>query len=338
MTASFRSPRPFVALAAVAGLGAGFGSPTHAQQTGPTTEPPPAPAPGTSAPLSGTSSGAESASDVKPATQPLGGVGFTLRMYEPDPPAPPASDAAGGGDTHELAKQLQNPIANLVSVPFQFNYDRGIGPKDADRWTLNIQPVIPFSVSEEWNLITRTIVPVISQESIADGLDSDLGLGDTTQSFFFSPKAPVGGWILGGGPVALWPTGTEPRLRSESLGFGPTFVALKQDSGWTYGALANHIWSVTNSDDHEQVNSTFLQPFLSYTWPTATTVAINTESSYNWTNEEWTVPLHLLVRQVARPWGQPMQFELAATYYADAPDQGPEGWGLRFAITFVFPK
>jgi hypothetical protein len=99
--------------------------------------------------------------------------------------AAPAKD-----DSHELAKKLQNPIASLISVPFQLNFDTGFGPKDADRATLNIQPVIPFSLNEEWNLITRTIVPVIYQDSLADGLSSDFGLGDTTQSFFFSPKNP----------------------------------------------------------------------------------------------------------------------------------------------------
>lgn len=270
---------------------------------------------------------------------------FKLNFQPEDPGAAAASSKTEPGlqaapaehDSHELAKKLQNPIANLISVPLQFNYDTGFGPNDADRLTLNIEPVIPFSIGEDWNLITRTIVPVIYQESLADGLSSDFGLGDTTQSFFFSPKEPIGGWILGAGPVALWPTGTSPRLRSESLGFGPTLVALKQQHGWTYGALVNHIWSVTDSDDHEQVNNTFLQPFLSYTWPTGTTLAVNTETSYDWSREEWTVPLHGILKQFVKLGGQPMQFEIAGTYYADAPDNGPE-WGVRFTITFVFPK
>ena len=176
---------------------------------------------------------------------------------------PGGRSAPAPGDSSELAKKLSNPVADLISVPFQLNYDEGFGPKDGGRFTLNVQPVVPLTLTDNWNLIVRTIVPIIYQESIADGVDSDFGLGDTVQSFFFSPKEPVGGWILGAGPVALWPTGTEPRLRSESLGFGPTAVALRQTKGWTYGALANHLWSVTNSADHEQVNATFLQPFVS---------------------------------------------------------------------------
>lgn len=336
--------------AAVALLGAVVGMPASAQQSWPSSvlapssaEPWEAPATGVDLqlsrleflsarpsqpePLSSTELRVASQGDLVLNSQPEDG-----RMAPSTLQAAPAKD-----DSHELAKKLQNPIASLISVPFQLNFDTGFGPKDADRATLNIQSVIPFSLDEEWNLITRTIVPVIYQDSLADGLSSDFGLGDTTQSFFFSPKEPIGGWIIGAGPVALWPTGTSPRLRSESLGFGPTLVALKQEHGWTYGALVNHIWSVTDSDDHEQVNNTFLQPFLSYTWPTATTLAVNTETSYNWSREEWTVPLHLILRQFAKPGGQPMQFEIGGTYYADSPGGGPE-WGLRFTITFVFPQ
>jgi hypothetical protein len=249
--------------------------------------------------------------------------------------APPAP--AQGGDAEALAKKLSNPVSDLISVPFQFNYDEGFGPNDAGRLTLNIQPVIPISISEDWNLILRTIVPVIYQDSIANGIDSEFGLGDTVQSFFFSPKDPIGGWIIGAGPVALWPTGTDPILRSENLGFGPTIVALRQEKGWTYGALANHVWSVYNSDSHEEVNATFLQPFLAYTWPTATTLTLNTETTYDWTAEEWNVPIALLVSQVVKIGDQPVQFQFGGRFYAESPDGGAE-WGLRFTITLLFPK
>lgn len=259
---------------------------------------------------------------------------FTLQPGEPPSEAPAPAES---GDASDLAKKLSNPVADLISLPIQFNYDEGFGPKDAGRFTLNIQPVVPFSISEDWNLITRTIVPIIHQDSIADGVDSDTGLGDTLQSFFFSPKDPIRGWIIGAGPVVLWPTGTEPRLRSESFGIGPTAVALRQSNGWTYGALANHVWSVTNSDDHEQVNATFVQPFLSYTWSTATTLAVNTESSYDWNTSEWNVPLNLSVSQVLRIGGQPVSLSVGGRYYAETPDDGAE-WGIRFTLTFLFPK
>lgn len=253
----------------------------------------------------------------------------------PDMPAGEPPPAASG--MNDLAKKLNNPIADLISIPFQFNYDEGFGPKDAGRMLLNIQPVIPFSISEDWNLITRTIIPVIYQDAPAQGLDSEFGLGDVTQSFFFSPKFPVGGWIIGGGPVVLWPTGTEPELRNESFGLGPTIIALRQEHGWTCGALVNHLWSVTDSDDHDPINATFIQPFLAYTWPTATTISFNTEATYDWHDSEWTIPLNLMLSQILKLGSQPISLQIGGRYYAESPGGGPE-WGLRFALTLMFPK
>ena len=140
----------------------------------------------------------------------------------------------------DLAKQLANPIASLISVPFQSNYDCCFGPNDASRYLLNIQPVIPITLNPDWNLITRTIIPVVSMGSPAPTISSSTGLGDTTQSFFFSPSQLVNGVAWGVGPVFLWPTGNSV-FGSQKWGAGPTVVILRQDSGWTYGALVNHI-------------------------------------------------------------------------------------------------
>lgn len=244
---------------------------------------------------------------------------------------------AQDGSHADLAKELNNPVASLVSVPFQLNWDTGIGPKDADRVTLNVQPVIPFSLNEDWNLISRTILPITYLDSTADGVSSAFGLGDTVQSLFFSPKAPVGGWILGGGPVLLLPTATEDVFKSKQWGLGPTAVALRQEGGWTYGALANHIWGLNNPDDREQVSSTFLQPFLVYTTPTAVSYSLNSESSYDWKSEQWTVPINASVSKLTSIGDQKVSFQLGGRYYADAPAGGPD-WGLRFNVTLLFPK
>jgi len=264
----------------------------------------------------------------------------TLRSPSRPPTLVPPAAAARGADAQdekaELAKKLQNPIASLVSVPVQNNWDFGIGPADAMRYTANIQPVTPFSISTDWNLIVRTIIPVIYAEEPVKGFGNKFGLGDITQSFFFSPKEPVGGWILGAGPVALWPTETDSALGTGKWGAGPTVVALRQDHAWTYGILANQIWSYAGWGD-QNVNATFLQPFVGYTTKTLTTFTVNTESTYDWQARQWTVPINFMVQQLVKIGKLPIAFQLGYRYYADKPNGGPD-WGLRFTITFLFPK
>jgi hypothetical protein len=259
-------------------------------------------------------------------------------------PAGVVSSGTGGtGDdakaaAAELAKKLANPVASLISVPIQNNWDFGIGPANAMRYTANIQPVIPFTLNKDWNLITRTIIPVIYADSPVAGGSSKFGLGDTVQSLWLSPKAPTdSGWIWGAGTVLLWPTSTDDMLGVGKLGAGPTALALKQVNGWTYGALFNHLWSYAGQGSNPDVNATFLQPFVSFTTKSFTTYALNTESTYDWANSQWTMPLNAMVSQLVKIGGKPVQFTLGARYYAVKPDDGPE-WGLRFAVTFLFPK
>jgi hypothetical protein len=248
-----------------------------------------------------------------------------------------SSDGPERGDAAELAGQLVNPISNLISVPFQFNLDKGLGQTDADRWLLNIQPVVPFDLTEDWNLISRTIVPFIDLESPVVGGKDVSGVGDIVQSFFFSPKAPTAnGWIWGAGPVLLLPTGKD-EFTADQWGLGPTFVALKQQNGWTYGGLMNHIWGIDAPSDREDVNATYMQPFLAYTTPDAWTYALVAESTYDWTAEEWTVPVNLQVSKLTHFGKQPVSLQAGYRHYLDKPSGGPD-WGLRFTVTFLFPK
>ncbi len=240
-------------------------------------------------------------------------------------------------DEAELAKELQNPVASLISVPMQSNWDFGIGSTNAMRYQLNVQPVIPFSLNQEWNLITRTIVPIVHAESPVAGGGTRSGLGDILQSFFFSPSRPINGWIVGAGPVFLYPSATDKALGGEKWGGGPTVVLLRQDSGWTYGLLANHVESFAGAGSRADVSATFLQPFLSYTFKTYTTLGLNTESTYDWENKRWTVPLNATVAQLLKLGGQPIQFTLGGRSYVDRPAGGPD-WGLRFVVTLLFPK
>ncbi len=239
----------------------------------------------------------------------------------------------------ELAKKLSNPVASLISVPLQYNYDKNIGPKDdGSRSVLNIQPVWPFSLNADWNLITRTIIPLVDQHDIPVKGEHDSGLGDILQSFFFSPKEPVGGWILGAGPVLLYPSATDSLLGGEKWGVGPTVVALQQTNGWTYGILANHLESFEGKDDRAYISSTFLQPFVSYTTKTKTTIGLNTESTYDWHNSAWSVPVNFTVGQLFKIGKLPMQLTAGVRYWAESQDNGPEGFGARLVLTFLFPK
>lgn len=251
-----------------------------------------------------------------------------------------ATTSAANDDAASLAKKLSNPIAALISVPFQFNWDSNLGPNDdGDKFYLNTQPVIPVSISQDWNMISRTIVPLVYTTDLAPGVDDKFGLGDILQSLFFSPKAPgPGGIIWGLGPVALVPTATDDSLGGEKWGAGPTGVALMQKGRWTIGALANHIWSFAGNEDRDEINATFLQPFLSYTTPKAWTMTLNTESTYDWNSENWSVPVNAQVSKLFKIGKQPVSLGGGLRYWAESPDGGPEGLGARVVFTLLFPK
>ena len=171
---------------------------------------------------------------------------------------PPATD-----DKAALAKKLSNPISDLVSVPFQFNWDQGVGPDDQTRFTLNVQPVIPFSVGEKTSLVMRVIVPFVSQPPLFPGGEPTGGVSDILTSFFVAPN--TGGLIWGVGPVFSLPSTAEPTLGTEKWSAGPTFVVLKQSGAATYGMLWNQIWSFSGNPERADVDQMFVQPFFAVT-------------------------------------------------------------------------
>lgn len=250
-----------------------------------------------------------------------------------------AANAVAQENADTLAKQLSNPVASLISVPFQYNVDFDIGSEQGDKHYLNLQPVIPLGLNESTNLITRVIMPVIYQDDVFGNSGSQFGLGDMTPSFFFSPKEPVHGWILAAGPVLLLPTATDELLGAEKWGAGPTALALQQTAeGWTYGALVNHIWSFAGDDDRADVNATFLQPFLTCTTPTQWTFALNIESTYDWEAEQWSVPVNVNASKLLRLGNQLVSLGGGLRYWVDSPDSGAEGLGFRMTVTLLYPR
>lgn len=261
------------------------------------------------------------------------GVGSVLAANS----SPGQAQAPAATEAQELAKKLSNPVASLISFPMQSNFDFGMGTGSGWRYTLNVQPVIPIKLSQKWNLISRTIIPIIHQGNVTGPNTSESGLGDTVQSLFFSPnKSEPFIWAVG--PVVLIPTATNAKLGAQKWGLGPTALVLKQKKGWTYGMLANHIWSVAGKSNRAEVNATFVQPFVSFTNKQAWTYSINTESTYDWNGHSWSIPINPFISKLVRFGKQPVSFGGGLKCWVTTPTGGPEGCGLRVVVTALFPK
>lgn len=239
-------------------------------------------------------------------------------------------------DADELAKQLANPVASLISVPLQENIDFGYR-NDGWKSTTNFQPVIPISISDDWNLISRTIVPYVKQKDITRVGQSQNGLGDILATAFFSPKEPTAsGLIWGVGPALSLPTGASGITADRWL-LGPSAVFLKQVGPWTLGALVNHVEDIGGSGNAD-ISATFLQPFASWGGlGGGQTVSFNFEGTYDWKGSQWTLPLNVVYTKVSK-WGdQLVSYGVGGRVYLERPNGGPD-WGLRFIVTFLYPK
>jgi outer membrane putative beta-barrel porin/alpha-amylase len=246
-------------------------------------------------------------------------------------------------DAAALAKAAQNPIADMISVPFQYNANFKTGPLEKTQSVLNIQPVYPIDLNSEWNLITRTIVPLIWQPEFVAGEGRENGIGDIQFSAFLSPKQPTaGGWILGAGVVAQLDTASDDRLGQGAWGLGPTAVALRIDGKWVYGGLFNNIWSVSRDDNRAKVNQMLFQPFINYNFPDhpGRYLSFSPIITANWEasgGDRWTVPLGIGIGQIMRFGKQPVNLQAAAYYNVARPDFAPQ-WNLRLQAQFLFPK
>ncbi len=253
-----------------------------------------------------------------------------------------AQEAAPPGVTPEadLATKLANPVSSLISVPLQSNFDFHIGPDDEGwRYQLNVQPVVPIALGEDWRMVARTILPVIYQDDIFPGAGDQFGLGDITEEIFFVPSQPLIEHVtIGVGPAILIPTATDDLLGAEKLGLGPNAIVLMQQSGWTVGLLANHIWSIAGDDDRSDVSTTFLQPFINFTTADAWTYGVNTESSYDWEGDNWSVPINVFASKLLTIGTQRVSLGGGVRYWAESPDSGPKDFGARITFTLLFPE
>jgi hypothetical protein len=242
----------------------------------------------------------------------------------------------GENETDELARAVQNPVASLISVPFQNNTNFNFGPREKTQNVLNIQPVWPFELTADWNLITRTIVPVISQPAFTPSQDRENGLGDTVFSAFLSPR-DSGQWIWGAGPALLLPTSTDDRLGAGEWGAGPSAVFLTMRGPWVVGSLFSNVWSFTDDKD---VNLFTWQPFVNYNMDGGWYLTSSPIVTANWeadSDDTWTVPFGGGIGKVFRIGNQPMNVSAASYYNVEKPDFGAD-WQMRLQIQFLFPK
>ena len=241
----------------------------------------------------------------------------------------------------ELAKLAQNPVGNLISVPFQNNTNVNMGPLKGTQDVLNIQPVIPISVNSDWNIITRTIVPVISQPAFSTSTERVNGIGDVQFTAFLSPANP-GNWIWGVGAITQLPLHSNAALGNDNWGLGPTAVVLHLEKGspWVYGALANNVWSLGNSSTSPSYNNGLIQPFLNYNLPGGTYFTSAPIITANWksaNSQRWTVPLGGGVGKIFHIGKLPVNTQVSAYYNVVRPDYGPN-WQFRVQAQLMFPK
>jgi len=241
--------------------------------------------------------------------------------------------------TEELAKESQNPIADLISVPFQNNTNFNVGRLGNDQNILNIQPVIPFKLNENWNLITRWIMPVVYQPALFPGDSSDFGLGNFNPSFFFATTA--GSNVTWGvGPALLLPTNTDKRLGPDKWGAGPSGVIVWTPGNWVAGALVNNIWSFAGDSSDPDVNQFLLQYFVNYNMARGWYLVSAPVITADWTRDSgdrWTLPLGGGVGRVFKIGAQPVNMSLQAYDNVITPKGGAD-WQLRFQVQLLFPK
>jgi hypothetical protein len=270
----------------------------------------------------------------------LGSLAIAIGLTSASAALAEEPSAADEEKTEELAKAAQNPVANLISVPFQFQSNFGVGPYHQPQGVLNIQPVIPIPINDDWNLITRWITPVIAQPRLSPTDGREFGLGDVNPSFFLSPSKPSeGGIIWGVGPTFLLPTATDKNLGNHRWGAGPSAVVLTIKGPWVVGVLANNIWSFASTGKGSNVNQMLIQPFANYNFPHGWYLTSSPIITANWlaSGAKWTVPVGGGFGRLFKVGELPINMQLAAYYNVETPKGGAK-WQARFQVQLLFPR
>ncbi|MGR3659566.1 MAG: transporter [Paracoccaceae bacterium] len=244
------------------------------------------------------------------------------------------SGPAAADETADLAQKLVNPLAAIISIPFQLNVDNNLGAAGTGkRTTLNFQPIIPFSLENGAAIITRTIIPYIWQEDVIPGT-SQSGLGDILFNAWYSP-ASTGPLTWGVGPVVRIPTGSD--VSTHTWAVGVTALGLMRSGHWTFGAMANHLVDI-ESNPRTPTNATFMQPFVAYSTKNSWTYSLQSETLYDWERKNWSVPVNFTVSKLAILGKVPVNFQGGVGYWVQSPAGGPEGWRFRLQMQIVIPK
>jgi hypothetical protein len=249
-----------------------------------------------------------------------------------------APRASLAGEDSDVARKAQNPLEHMISVPFENNFNFGVGTDDDMQYVLNLQPVIPFGLTRDWNLITRTIVPIIYQPLLIPGVGKTGGLGDIQASFFLSPRGS-GAIIWGIGPIFSFPTATDNALGTGKLSIGPTAAALTIQGRWLVGVLFNQLFSVAGKSNRQAVSQMLIQPFINYNLDDGWYLTSSPIIIADWKAEtdKWSVPVGGGMGKILWIGKAPINTSFQAFYYVAHPAIGPT-WSLRLTVQFLLPE
>ncbi len=238
-----------------------------------------------------------------------------------------------------MAEEVANPLTEVTFFPVRMNYARDVGPLDGTLTSINVQPLTSFNLNENWNLLSRTIIPFLYEDDVLADSSSSSGLGDITQSFFLSPEiASKDDWAWGVGAIVSLPTASKDEFGVDHFAAGPTAIAVKETGRWVFGGLVSYSRSIDRGDGDPKVDAFFVQPFVDYTTDNAVLFELTSEASFDREEDEWSIPLEFTVNKFFEVGNFVMAVGGGPRYWIESPDSGPEGWGVNFSVYFFLPN